>query len=79
MEGWEGGAPGGTWGLGGPAAGLEALSPPPRWAHTVAARVPLGSPDSGDAGSGHILSHKRVPALPRGSRDCVLLGAGRGC
>ena len=29
MEGWEGGAPGGTWGLGGPAAGLEALSPAP--------------------------------------------------
>ena len=56
-------------GAGGAAAGLEALSPPWR-AGAVAGWVP---------GSRHILSPRCVPDLPPGFRDCVLLGAGRGC
>lgn len=61
-------------GAGGAAAGLEALSPPGGLAQWRA-----GSLGPRDPGSRHILSPRCVPDLPRGSWDCILLGAGRGC
>ena len=73
MEGWEGGVLGGMWELGVQRQVWRLCHPPGGLTQWRA-----GSPAPWNAGSGHILSPKRVPALLRGSWDRVLLGAGRG-
>lgn len=74
VEGREGGALGGVWELGVQRQVWRLCHPPGGLTQWRA-----GSPAPWKAGSGHILSPKCVPALPQGSWDRVLLGAGRGC
>ena len=62
MEGWEGGVLGGMWELGVQRQVWRLCHPPGGLTQWRA-----GSPAPWNAGSGHILSPKRVPALLRGS------------